>query len=64
MINPTQQMVEALRALRIKIGTDYALVVKYQECHVMAHWIYMDTIREEAAKAGVAITTEHTYGGK
>lgn len=46
---------------RIKINTDFAVIVKYGEVHILCHHVYEETIREAFEQYDVAIHSLHTY---
>lgn len=46
---------------RIKINTDYAVIVKYSKVHVLCHSVYEDSIRGCFMSHGISIETLNTY---
>lgn len=56
-----EHMVNDLYDHRIKKNTDYAIVTKYGQTHLLCADVFLPTIQEEAIKHGVTFTTIHTY---
>ena len=62
MLDAANQIAFRLRnEHRIKQNTDYALIVKYQEAHLLCCEVYLPTIQEEAARVGITFKSIHTY---
>jgi hypothetical protein len=46
---------------RLKDNVDYAIIVKYNEIHILCPKVYEDLIREVVAKYNLQINSMHTY---
>ncbi len=54
-------LVDRLRDCRVKLNCDYSYTYKYNELHILSHYLFEDTIREVAADIGLPIKQILTY---
>lgn len=60
-IQSMDKLIQVLADDRIKLGTDYAIVRKYNEVRIVCHRVYVANICEAAEKCGVQIAQIFTF---
>lgn len=56
-----QALIAALRDVRVKHGTDYAMTVKYGETRIFCHEVWSPLIHEVAESIGYKLHSVQTY---